>query len=97
MPETTRVVRALGSSRTHVVTVPVGQLCLDEFIRLYVGVAVPVVTRCGSVLRDGQERAAVCMEPGTKVRCAQCRRITGVTVAAGDNMQRPAPTAGTDT
>lgn len=96
----TRVVRAHGSEKTHVVAAPAG--AFDRYSWLgspFVGIALPLATRCGVQLR-GTTSAAVCMRAGTKVRCVQCRRLTGLTEAAEGNgdmppraTQRPRPAA----
>lgn len=87
----TRVVRNLGANRTHVVDVPADLFAGYRFLGSdFVGVQLPVVTRCGSEIR-GRDSAAVCMEPGTRVSCSRCRRLTGVEVAGAGNNEPPVP------
>lgn len=87
----TRVVRALASERTHVVDIPAPLFAgYRLFGADFLGVQLPIATRCGSVLR-GKDSAAVCMEPGTPVTCSRCRRITGVETAGSDNNRAPVP------
>lgn len=88
----TRVIRNLGANRTHVADVPAALFAGYRFLGSdFVGVALPIVTRCGSALRGRTTSAAVCMEPGTRVSCPQCRRLTGVEVAADGNNESPVP------
>lgn len=89
----TRVIRNLGASRTHVADVPTALFAGYRHLGSdFIGVALPIVTRCGSELR-GRTSAAVCMEPGTRVSCSQCRRLTGVEAAADGNHESPVPLA----
>lgn len=85
-----RVVRAPGSERVHVVETPAGQFVTGSFLNTpYLGVAVPVATRCGSVLRDSAKHPVVCMEAGTRVTCPRCHRITSIGRAAATNTDDP--------
>lgn len=85
----TRVIRNLGAGRTHVADVPAG-LFVDCFHLggAFVGAQLPIVTRCGTELR-GRDSAAVCMNPGTRVTCSRCRRLTGIERAADGNNESP--------
>ena len=87
MAEThTRVIRALGSGTTHVADVHHSTFHNAVFVGPFVGVEMPVATRCGSLLRGREARdLAVCMKAGTKVTCSRCRRLTGIAVAAEGN------------
>jgi hypothetical protein len=81
----TRVVRALGASRAHVVDAHPDQFRVCRWMgSSFIGLSLPLATRCGALLR-GKDSAAVCMEPGTRVTCAQCRRLTGIERAGDDN------------
>lgn len=83
---TTRVVRNIGSGRTHVVVVPPTSLSeWSSFGAPFTGIALPLVARCGVRLRG---QVAVCMQPGTRVVCRACQHISGVTEADEDNMTR---------
>lgn len=85
MSETTvtRVVRALGANRTHVVDAPAALLGRYQmFGSEFTGIATPIITRCGAKLSGG---AVVCMESGTRVGCSRCRRLTGVEAAIANN------------
>jgi hypothetical protein len=85
MPEM-RVVRNLRSGLVHVVEVEsTFQYNVCQFLGSpFLGVLTPVLTECGTELR-GKGSAAVCMEPGTKVKCARCRRISGIEQAPETN------------
>jgi hypothetical protein len=85
----TRVVRALGSSVTHVIEAPTSQYVDMFFTTSFIGVLIPVATRCGAVLHCSFG-VAVCMEAGTPVKCSRCRRITGITTAPAENGVLPA-------
>jgi hypothetical protein len=79
----TRVVRALGSGRIHVADIYHRQLGRYIFISEFTGAALPIVTRCGAVLRC---RTGV---SDTQVTCPYCMRITQITTAPDDNTDLP--------
>lgn len=90
MSETvSRVVRTLGSERTHVAVVPVGQFGTYTWLGAeFTGVSLPLVTRCGAELA-AHHRVAVCMKAGTRVRCPRCRRLTRLERAPEGNELPP--------
>lgn len=79
-----RVIRTLGSGRTHVADVHPDQLEYCTWIGDFTGVTLPLATRCGAILRC-RTGVAVCMKPGTQVRCPRCRTVTGIHEASADN------------
>lgn len=80
-----RVVRALGANRTHVADAHPDQFHVCRWLgATFIGLSLPLATRCGALLR-GRNSAAVCMEPGTRVTCARCVRLTGIERAGDDN------------
>ncbi|MGH3781740.1 MAG: hypothetical protein ACRDRO_14240 [Pseudonocardiaceae bacterium] len=82
---TQRVVRRLGSEQTHVADIHPDQLhAASHRGKEFTGVTLPLVARCGALLRD-TTGTAVCMRPGTPIRCSRCSRITGLTEACDDN------------
>ncbi len=86
-----RVVRRLGSDRTHVVDVPVSAPLPMEFMgHACTGIRTPVVAVCRTELRD-RTGAVICMNPGTRIRCTTCTRLTGIQVAPDDNTALAAP------
>lgn len=77
----TVVVRGFGSEMTHVVTVPRSLLVSSSWPSPsypFTGIPTPVMAECFTVPRSVQP-VLVVMNPGTKVRCRQCRRVTGIT------------------
>ena len=89
--EHTRVVRSLGAERTHVADIPSGLFAGYRHLGSdFVGVQLPIITRCGAELRR-RDNAAVCMAPGTRVLCSRCRRLTGIERAAAGNNESPVP------
>ena len=85
IPVEWKVIRDLGASVTHVAGVMPGQLrCFRVLGSPFIGVALPIATRCGSILRR-KDSAAVCMNPGTKVSCRSCRNLSQLTVAPDGN------------
>ena len=82
---TDRVVRSLGSDKTHVVNVSESALeSITSFGAEFTGIAQSVNTRCATALRG----PIVCMQEGTTVRCAQCKRLTGIISAGPNNTRR---------
>lgn len=86
----TRVVRALGSSKVHVVDVISDQL--QQFTIadvLCTGIELPIATRCGAMLRRNASKLAVCMNPTTRITCSRCRMVTGMQFAKPGNQDVP--------
>lgn len=70
------VVRGIGSEMTHVVEVHVAsRVALSMIGSPFTGFYPPVATKCARTLRA---QAMVMMTAGTKVKCSQCRRLTGI-------------------
>lgn len=84
-----RVVRRLGSTVTHVVTVPVALIKPAVFLGSpFTAVITPVSAECGAVLRD-PAGGVVCVRPGLRVRCRACWRATGISEARVHNHEVP--------
>lgn len=76
----TAVVRGFGYDVTHVVTVPETSAArYSVFGSVFTGLQTPLMARCGKQVRSIQDIVVV-MAPGTKVKCVQCRRFSGVEV-----------------
>jgi hypothetical protein len=70
------VVRGVGSEMTHVVEVHAdSRVALVQFGAAFTGFLPPLATKCGRTLRAP---AMVMMLAGVKVKCSQCRRLTGI-------------------
>lgn len=81
----TTVVKRYASGVNHVVTVPRNSLkSLVSFGVPFTGVQAPVGARCGTRMGSYLGHDLVMMEPGTKVSCDFCRRLTGIEVQTAE-------------
>lgn len=76
----TTVVRGFGYDVTHVITVPeTSAATYSVFGSVFTGFRTPLMAHCGKQVRSIHD-VVVVMAPGTKVKCVQCRRFSGVEV-----------------